>query len=366
MPGLFEPLTIRSVEFRNRAWVSPMCMYSATDGVPNNWHLVHLGSMARGGAGLVIAEATGVLPEGRITPGCLGMWSTDHVRSMEPITAFIESMGAVAGIQLGHSGRKGSTGLLWEGGAHLPPENGGWLTGGPSAIGFGDLPVPQQMTVDDIATVVDAFAMAAVRSLAAGFRVIEIHAAHGYLLHEFMSPLSNRRGDEYGGSIDNRIRFTMEVIRAVRAAIGEGTPLFVRVSAIDWLPGGWDLEDTVYLATRLREEGVDLIDCSSGALASDADIDVAEGYQVPFARAVREGAGVATAAVGLITRPTHADQIIRDGSADAVLLAREMLRNPHWPLMAAEELGCSMPWPKPYSPAARPSRVRVSATGPST
>lgn len=352
MARLFDAIDIRSVSIRNRAWVSPMCMYSSVEGMPQDWHLVHLGGMARGGAGLVMMEATGVSPEGRITPGCAGLWSDEHVAAYQPITRFISSMGAVPAVQLSHAGRKASTRVLSEGGAFIPIEDGGWQTIGPSEIAFTGFPAPRAMEIQDIADVQGSFVASALLSLAAGFRVIELHAAHGYLIHQFLSPLSNGRSDQYGGSLDNRCRFALETAQKVRNAIGSSTPLFVRISATDWVPGGWTIEDSVYLSRELLRVGVDLIDCSSGALIREADIDVHDGYQVPFARQIREEAGIATAAVGLIVEPHAADEIISSGSADAVFLGRAMLRNPHWPLAAFEDLGAQAPWPLQYQAVA--------------
>lgn len=333
-----------------------MCMYSAVDGIPNEWHMVHLGSFARGGAGLVMVEATGITPEGRITPGCTGMWSADHVSAFRPITRFIEAQGAVPGIQLSHSGRKGSTSPLWEGGHWVAPEAGGWATMGPSAIAFSGLPEPRAMTQSDIDGVIRSFVEAAGRAVSAGFKVIELHAAHGYLLHQFLSPLSNHRDDHYGGSLSNRIRLTLEVATAVRQELGAQIPLFVRLSATDWVDGGWTLDESVVLGTELKQVDVDLIDCSSGALISVADIDVHDGYQVPFARRIRAEAGIATSAVGLITTAAAAQEVVASQAADAVFLGRALLRNPHWPLLAAEELGQVAPWPVQYGPAARRRR----------
>lgn len=349
---LFAPLTIREVTFRNRIAVSPMCQYSAEDGLANDWHLVHLGSRAVGGAGLVIAEATAVQARGRISPHDLGLWDDRQVEPLARITAFISAQGAVPGIQLAHAGRKASTARPWEGGRPVAAGAGGWDDiVGPSPLPFADgYPTPRPLGVEEIRQVVRAFARAAERALAAGFRVVEIHAAHGYLIHQFLSPLSNRRDDAYGGSFENRIRLACEVVEAVRDVWPERLPLFVRISATDWVEGGWDLEQSVELARRLRALGVDLVDCSSGGLVPGVRIPVAPGYQVPFAERVRREAGVLTGAVGLITEPEQADAIIREGKADLVLLARELLRDPHWPLRAAHRLGRgdSAPWPPQY------------------
>jgi 2,4-dienoyl-CoA reductase-like NADH-dependent reductase (Old Yellow Enzyme family) len=334
-------LTVRSVTLRNRIGVSPMCQYSAEDGVANDWHFVHLGSRAVGGAGLVMVEATAVAPEGRITPGCLGLWSDKHIEPLARTTEFVKQHGAVAGIQIAHAGRKASADLPWKGGAHLSEAQGGWQTIAPSAIPFGgDLPIiPRAMTEADIARVQNDFVAAAKRALEAGFDWLELHAAHGYLFNEFLSPLSNHRTDKYGGSFENRIRFLLETARAVRAVWPDKLPLTVRISCTDWVDGGWDIEQSVELSRQLKAGGVDLIDCSSGGTVPDAKIPAGTGYQVPFAERIRREAGIATAAVGSITEPTHADEIIRNGRADVVLLAREFLRETYWPLKAAHALG---------------------------
>jgi 2,4-dienoyl-CoA reductase-like NADH-dependent reductase (Old Yellow Enzyme family) len=338
---LFQSLTIKSVTLRNRIGVSPMCQYSSDDGVANDWHLVHLGARAAGGAGLVIAEATAVSPEGRITPGDAGIWADKHIEPLIRITRFLKEQGAVPGIQLAHAGRKASAARPWEGGAHLPDDAGGWPTIGPSALAFGaELPkVPREMTEADIARVQGDFTAAAKRARDAGYEWLEIHAAHGYLGHEFLSPLSNRRDDRYGGGFENRVRFLIETTRAVRAAWPDRLPLGVRISCSDWMEGGWDIEQSVELAHLLKAEGVDLIDCSSGALVPDARIPVGPGFQVPFSERIRIEAGIATATVGMITEPTHADEIVRNGRADLVLLARALLRDAEWPLRAARALG---------------------------
>lgn len=340
MPSLFDPLQLRSVTFRNRIGVSPMCQYSSKEGVANEWHLVHLGSFATGGAGLVIAEATAVSPEGRITPGCAGIWGDQHIEPLAQINRFIKSQGAVPGIQLAHAGRKGSAAVPQDGGAHLADSNGGWPTIGPSAMPFGGElnKVPRAATEVEIAALLGNFGAAAGRALAAGYGLIEIHGAHGYLANEFLSPISNLRTDRYGGGFEGRIRFLIEVVRAVRAVWPDTLPLAVRLSCTDWIPGGWDIEQSVELALRLKTEGVDFIDCSSGGNVHGARIPVGPGYQVPFAERIRREAGIATAAVGMITEPAQADGIIRDGRADLVLLAREMLRNPRWPLTASRAL----------------------------
>lgn len=346
---LFSPLRLRGLEFRNRVFVSPMCQYSSRDGYADEWHLVHLGSRAAGGAALVMAEATAVSPEGRISPGDTGLWSDAHTEAFRPVAAFIKSQGAAPGVQLAHAGRKASTDVPWRGGKPLKAEEGGWQTEAPSALPFAEgWPAPREMTRKDIERVVTQFEAAARRSLAAGFEVVEIHMAHGYLLHEFLSPLSNRRGDEYGGSLAARAQFPLKVAEAVRRAWPEELPVFVRVSATDWVEGGWDVEECVRFAGWLRELGVDLVDCSSGGLVPGARIPVGPGYQVPFAAAVRRGAGIATGAVGMITEPEQAEQIVAAGEADAVFLARAMLRDPYWALRAARALGAEAPWPVQY------------------
>ena len=352
MSDLFSTLRLRGVEFRNRVFVSPMCQYSSREGLPNEWHLVHLGSRAVGGAGLVMAEATGVSPEGRISPGDTGIWSDEHARAFRPIASFIKSQGAAAGIQLAHAGRKASTDAPWRGGRPLAESEGGWQPVAPSAVPFaeGHL-VPREMSADDIEAVVRQFPDAARRSLDAGFEVIEIHMAHGYLLHEFLSPLSNLRRDEYGGSLEARARLPLRVAEAVRAACPAALPLFVRISATDWAEGGWDLPQSIQFSRWLKELGVDLIDCSSGGLVPGVKIPVSPGYQTPFAAAIRKEAGIATGAVGMITEPQQAEQIISDGEADAVFLARAMLRDPYWALHAAKALGADAPTPVQYGRA---------------
>jgi len=340
MPHLFEPLTIKSVTLRNRIGVSPMCMYSSDDGVANDWHLVHLGARAAGGAGLVIAEATAVSPEGRISAGDAGIWADKHVEPLARITRFVKQQGAVPGIQLAHAGRKASAARPWEGGGHLADNAGGWPVVGPSAVAFGEAlnKVPHALTIVEIAAVQADFAAATKRVLAAGYEWLELHGAHGYLLNQFLSPLSNRRTDSYGGSFENRIRFAIETVRAVRAIWPERLPLAIRLSCTDWVEGGWTIDDCVELSRRLKGEGIDLVDCSSGGSSGTAKIPLGPGYQVPFAGRIRREAGLATAAVGLITEPAQADEIVRTGQADLVLLAREFLRDPNWPLHAARAL----------------------------
>ncbi len=356
MSQLFTPITLRDVTVRNRVWVAPMCQYSAADGVPHDWHLVHLGSFARGGAGLVFTEATAVTPEGRISPEDTGIWNDAQQAAWSRIVDFVHAQGATAGIQLAHAGRKASTysGFSGERGG-VPDTNGGWRPVGPSASPFPGLREdPEPLDPAGIARIVAAFGDAAERAVAAGFDVLEVHAAHGYLLHEFLSPLSNHRDDAYGGSFDNRVRLVREVVREVRGRVATGVPVVVRVSATDWVEGGWSDDDTVRLAALLREDGVDLIDTSTGGNVV-TDIPVGPGYQVPFARRVRIEAGVPSGAVGLITEPKQAEEILAEGSADVVLLARELLRDPHWPLRAAYELGESDTdlWPVQYRRAAR-------------
>ena len=354
MPHLFDSFTIRDLEFSNRVFVSPMCEYSSVDGYANDWHLVHLGSRAVGGAGLVLTEATAVLPEGRISPQDLGIWKDEHVDFLKRIVSFIHEQGSAAGMQLAHAGRKASTRRPWEGDGVVPETEGGWQNVmAPSAIRFADnYPTPQALAVDDIQQVVRAFAAAARRACDAGFRVIEIHAAHGYLIHEFLSPLSNHRDDSYGGPFENRTRLIREIVTAVRSSWPKGAPLFVRISASDWVEGGWDLEQSIELARSLKQLGVDLIDCSSGGTVPHAKIPAGPGYQTPFAQRIRHEAEILTGAVGMITSAVQAEQIIGTGQADAIVIAREFLRDPYWPLRAAKELGQSISWPVQYLRAA--------------
>jgi len=351
MSLLFSPLQLRSLTLANRIMVSPMCQYSSTDGMPGDWHLVHLGSRAVGGAGLVCAEASGVTPEGRITPWDAGIWSEAHARAWQPIAAFIRAQGSVAAIQLAHAGRKASTARPWDGGKPLAQADGGWATLGPSEAAFGAYPPPRALSLDDIRGVVEDFRRAAGFALQAGFDVAEVHGAHGYLLHSFCSPLSNRRNDEHGGALENRIRLPLEVARAVREAWPQDKPVFYRISASDWAPGGWDIEQSVALCRRLKEIGIDLIDCSSGGNVHHAEVKLGPGYQVPFAEAIRREAAIPTCAVGLITEAAQAEQILSLGQADAVCLARAMLRDPYWPRHAAKALGAAMPWPDQYKRA---------------
>jgi 2,4-dienoyl-CoA reductase-like NADH-dependent reductase (Old Yellow Enzyme family) len=345
---LFSPLTLRSVTLANRILVSPMCQYSSEDGMPNDWHLVHLGSRAVGGAGLVSVEASAVSPEGRITPWDAGIWSEAHADAWKPITDFIRRCGPVPAIQLAHAGRKASVDKPWRGGKALAPSKQGWIALGPSAIAFGHYPPPRAMSVAEIEVVVDDFRQAARHALAAGFDVVEVHGAHGYLLHSFASPLSNHRSDEYGGEFENRIRLPLAVARAVREAWPDDKPVLYRISATDWADGGWDLAQSIALCRSLGRIGVDLVDCSSGGNVHDAKMPIGPGYQVPFAAAIRGDSGVATAAVGLISDAVQAEQIVALGQADAVCLARALLRDPYWPRHAAKTLGVEMPWPDQY------------------
>jgi 2,4-dienoyl-CoA reductase-like NADH-dependent reductase (Old Yellow Enzyme family) len=345
---LFSPLLLRSVEFHNRIFVSPMCQYSSENGMPNDWHQVHLGSRAVGGASFVCVEASGITPEGRITPWDAGIWSEAHARAWAPIAKFLRDHGAVPGIQIAHAGRKASVDKPWKGGKPLALNEGGWQAVGPSDIAFGHYPPPRAMTREEIRRTVDDFASAARHSLDAGFDVVEVHGAHGYLLHSFVSPLSNRRTDEYGGSLENRIRFPLEVARAVREAWPSDKPVLYRVSATDWAEGGWDVAQSIELARQLKRIGIDMIDCSSGGNVHDAKMTLGPGYQVPFAEAIRKGADIPTLAVGLIVDAVQAEQIVFHGQADAVCLARAMLRDPYWPRHAATELRVEMPWPDQY------------------
>jgi 2,4-dienoyl-CoA reductase-like NADH-dependent reductase (Old Yellow Enzyme family) len=348
-PALFSSLQIRSLEMRNRIAVSPMCQYSSTDGFANDWHLVHLGSRAVGGAGLVMTEATAVTPDGRISPWDLGIWKDEHVDPLARCVRFIGGRGPATGIQLAHAGRKGSTARPWEGGRQLTPEEGGWRTVAPSPIPFrpGDVP-PLALSRLEIVRVVEAFGAGARRATRSGFQIVEIHAAHGYLLHEFLSPLSNKRTDDYGGSFENRIRAVLDVTRAVRDEWPPELPVFLRISATDWVEGGWDIEQSVELSRRVAGLGVDLIDCSSGGLVPGAPIPDRPGYQIEFAERIRHEAGVKTGGVGRITEPAQADEIVATGQADLVLLARRLLRSPYWPLKAARALGAPAPWPPQY------------------
>jgi 2,4-dienoyl-CoA reductase-like NADH-dependent reductase (Old Yellow Enzyme family) len=348
---LFSPLEIRSVTIPNRIVVSPMCQYSAEDGFANDWHLVHLGSRAISGPGAVIVEATAVEPRGRITLSDMGIWKDEHIEPLARIARFCSLHGAIPAIQLAHAGRKASTEAPWLGGKPLRPEAGAWQTVGPSAIPFGNFPAPAELTVAEIHGIVEAFAAAARRARKAEFQIVELHGAHGYLMHEFLSPLSNQRGDQYGGSLQNRIRFALEVTEAVRAVWPEELPLFLRISASDWADGGWTPADTVELARAVGERGVDLVDCSSGGMVPYAKIQLGPGYQVPFAEKVRRETGLLTGAVGLITEPEQAEAILQAGAADVIVVAREFLREPYWPIKAAEALGAEPHVPVQYQRA---------------
>ncbi|MBP1728547.1 MAG: namA [Deltaproteobacteria bacterium] len=352
MSHLFTPFTLAGITFRNRIFVSPMCQYSSKDGLPGEWHLVHLGSRAVGGAGLVMVEASAVSPVGRISPDDSGIWSDRQSEAFLPITRFIRKQGAIPGIQLAHAGRKASTDVPWLGGVPLKETERGWPTVAPSPLPFADgYPLPRELTAKDLDIIESQFRDAARRAQSAGFQVIEIHMAHGYLLHEFLSPLSNRRSDDYGGTLDNRLRFPLRVARAVREVWPAERPLFVRISATDWVEGGWDIGQSISLAQRLKEIGIDLIDCSAGFLVNEVDVPFGPGFQTPFASAIRREVGIATGAVGFITEPVQAEQIVATGLADAVFLARSLLRDPYWPLHAARSLGVDIPWPVQYERA---------------
>ena len=346
MSLLFSPITIRGVEFRNRLWVSPMCQYSAEDGVVNAWHMQWLGSLAVGGHGLVMTEATAVNEVGRHSLLDAGLWRDDHVDAWRPIVDFCHSHGATMGVQIAHAGRKAGTRPPWMGRTELTAEEGGWESVGPSSLPAEHHSNPRPLTTDEIESVVEDFVNAARRAIRAGFDVIEIHSAHGYLLHEFLSPLSNERDDEYGGSFENRTRLTLDVMRAVRAEVGPDVPVFVRLSCTDYIDGGWTIDDTVNLSRLLKDAGCDLIDCSSGGVAPVrfTEMDIGPGYQVQFAEAVRRGAGIASGAVGLITDAEHAESILQEGKADVVLVARAAMRNPYFAVAAAEQLGEVIPW----------------------
>ncbi|MDY0212874.1 MAG: NADH:flavin oxidoreductase/NADH oxidase [Desulfuromonadaceae bacterium] len=351
MSKLFEKYTIRGIEFRNRIWLSPMCMYSSEDGMPTDWHLVHLGSRAVGGAGMLMMEATAVVPEGRISPADAGIWSDAHRDAYQRITRFIKQQGAVAAIQLAHAGRKASTAEPWNGGEMVGEKEGGWQTVAPSAIPFADTyPTPRAMTIEEIEQASESFAAAAQRAVSAGFEVIEIHAAHGYLLHQFLSPLSNKRSDEYGGSLANRMRFLLETVEKVRAIVPENLPVFVRISATDWVEGGFDQDQAITLCKELKTRGIDLIDVSTGGNVMSAPIPVGPGYQVSFASAIRRQADIATSAVGLITEAKQAEKILQNGDADAIMLGREFLRDAYFPFTAAKTLDESIDYvPKQYT-----------------
>ena len=351
-PNLFQPLTIRGVTLKNRIVVSPMCQYSSEDGMADDWHLVHLGSRAVGGAGLIFVEASSVTSQGRITPADMGIWDECHIEPLARIASFIHRVGGVPGIQLAHAGRKASCRVPWEGGGRLKPEEGGWEVVAPSELPFRESDPPSHaLNLTEMQEIIRAFTAAARRAIQAGFRVIEIHSAHGYLLHSFLSPLSNRRAHPYGGNLENRMRFPIQVATALRETIPADMPLFTRISATDWVEGGWDIDQSVVLARALKSVGVDLVDASSGGIVAGAVVPVAPGYQVPFASAIREQADIPTAAVGMITEPSQADAIIASGQADLVFLAREMLREPYWALKAGRALGQNQKWPVQYERA---------------
>lgn len=350
MSRLFSEIQLRGLVARNRIGVSPMCQYSSIDGMPNDWHLVHLGSRAAGGAGLVLTEAAAISPEGRISPLDLGIWNDEQAQALARINGFVSAQGAVPGVQLAHAGRKASTCAPWDGDGSVPINAGGWQPIAPSSTRFSDTyPEPRAMNHDDIRRVVEQFSAAAVRSISAGFRIIELHMAHGYLVHQFLSPLSNSRADDYGGAFDNRIRIAVQIVEAVRQVIPKVMPLAVRLSCTDWVEGGWDIAQTVELVRRLQPLGVDLVDCSSGGVVPGAKIPVGPGYQTAFAERIRRETGVAVATVGLITSPEQAEHTIVTGQADMVLLAREFLRSPYWPLHAAKQLRADVAWPKQYA-----------------
>jgi 2,4-dienoyl-CoA reductase-like NADH-dependent reductase (Old Yellow Enzyme family) len=352
MAFLFEPLSIRGIKLKNRLVVSPMCQYSSEDGFANDWHLVHLGTHAVGGAGLVFTEATAVSAAGRISPGDLGIWKDQHIDQLKRITSFIEKHGSIPGIQLAHAGRKASHHVPWKGGKALTLSEGAWQTLASSAIPFkNDEPAPHAMSKEDIEQVINNFRQAAERAAKAGFKIIEIHAAHGYLLNEFMSPLSNHRADEYGGSFENRIRLVLEVISAIREAWDKTLPLFIRISAVDWVEGGWTDEDSVRLAMAVKDKGVDLIDCSSGGISPLQKIPVAPLYQVPFSEKIKKQTRMLTGTVGLITDAKEAEQILSNGQADLIFMARQLLRDPYFPLHAAKQLKADIGWPVQYERA---------------
>ena len=352
MALLFEPLKIRGIEFKNRIVVSPMCEYSSIDGFANDWHFVHLSSRAVGGAALIITEATAVSPEGRISPFDLGIWKDEHIAELKRIIRFLESQNAIPGIQLAHAGRKASHHAPWKGSAPLKPEENAWQTFAPSAVAYKESePLPAAMSKNDINKAIADFKSAAIRSIEAGFKLIEIHAAHGYLINEFLSPLSNHRADEYGGSFENRIRFLTEIVEAIRGVWKDEYPLFVRISSTDWVDGGWTENDSVALVKILKTKGVDLIDCSSGGNSSLQKIPVGSLYQVPFAEKIKKETGILTGAVGIITTAEEAEQILINHQADLVVLARQFLRDPYFPLHAAKALGVDIKWPVQYERA---------------
>lgn len=352
MSILFTPLQMRSLTLRNRIFVAPMCQYSCHDGLPNDWHLVHLGSRAIGGAALVMAEATAVSPEGRISPSDCGLWNDDQAEAFMPLTRFIKTHGAVPAIQLGHAGRKASVQPPWEGGGEISVTEGGWQPSAPSPVSFNPKSLkPRELTTDNLAQLCIRFEESAQRALIAGFQVVELHMAHGYLLHQFLSPLSNYRIDEFGGDLENRMRFPLLVARRIREVWPQDLPVFVRISATDWVEGGWNLDQSLELCRRLKNLGIDMIDCSSAGLTPDAVIPVSPGFQVPLSAKIRHAVGIATGAVGLITAPVQAEQIVATDLADVVFLAREMLRDPYWPMHAAQVLKAEHPWPVQYERA---------------
>jgi len=352
MSKLFSPLVIKDIEFKNRIVISPMCQYSAVDGFANDWHLVHLGNRAVGGAALIIQEATAVSAEGRITPGDLGLYKDEHIEKLQAITKFIHEQGAVAGIQLAHAGRKASCSVTWDGGNKLKEVEGGWRTFAPTSVAFNiEDDAPEALDIDGIGKVIADFKAAAQRSLSAGYKVVEIHAAHGYLIHQFLSPLSNHRIDNYGGSFENRIRLLLEIVKGIQTVWPQNLPLFVRISATDWADGGWNIDEAVKLSAILKKAGVDLIDCSSGGLVSYAKIPWKPGYQVAFAERIKKETGILTSAVGLITEVQQAEHILKKGEADLILLGRESLREPYFALKAAADLGDDITWPLQYQRA---------------
>ena len=352
MPELFDPIAFRNVTLKNRIVVSPMCQYSSDDGFASDWHLVNLGSRAVGGAGLVFTEATAVTPDGRISPGDLGIWKDEHIKNLKRITTFIESQDAIPGIQLAHAGRKASHKSPWEGNTPLTVEQGSWETVAPSAIGYKATdPVPHELSSEELSTIIKQFSEAAARSLTAGFKVIEIHAAHGYLINEFLSPLSNKRTDKYGGSFENRCRFLFEIIDAIRNVWPHTLPIFVRISATDWVQNGWSISDSIDLALELKNKNIDLIDCSSGGNSPEQKINAGPLYQLPFAEQIKKKTGIHTGTVGMITTAAEANNIIKNQQADLIFLAREFLRQPYFPLHAAKSLGININWPKQYDRA---------------
>jgi 2,4-dienoyl-CoA reductase-like NADH-dependent reductase (Old Yellow Enzyme family) len=354
MSALFKPLKIRELQLKNRICVSPMCQYASDEGKPTAWHLVHLGSRAVGGAALIMVEATAVIPEGRISPDDSGIWNMEQVKAFQPITRFITEQGAIPAIQLAHAGRKASTRVPWKGRGKLADNENPWQTLAPSAILFSDdYPMPKEMNTEEIDNLISHFEIATENSIEAGFQVAEIHMAHGYLMHEFLSPLSNKRTDEFGGSFENRIRLPLQIAERVRKIWPDKWPVFVRISCTDWVDGGWDLDQSIQFSALLKDIGIDLIDCSSGGNIPGVRIPVSSGYQTGFAQKIKKETGILTAAVGLITQPAQAEHIITTGQADVVMLAREMLRDPYWPLHAARSLGVDIEWPVRYERAKR-------------